>query len=265
MNNDFDKIEQLENVKSDQAFNNKQDNIQKEEKKVKKGLPIWFVIASMVLLALIIGAFLIVGETVAKEKGYGSGSDIVNSGFEDDKESTNLDHTISINGYEFELGVKLDEFLTNTGTIIDDKNLEAAKANGDLYGEIPASIIKNGEVTKFKLFVDASNKENVTIQSIKIESDGAFIGDELDLNLVAIDFRVLGKYDVNKTLFSDLDLETQKLAKKTTIKDRQAYELVLKDSTGFEIKITFVSDSKSEEKYCIYSVIVMNVTKIVNK
>ena len=240
MNNE--KIEQLEEVKSNATFNNKQE----KEKKEKKGLPIWFVIASMIFLALVIGGFLIVGEMVAKEKGYGSGSEIFNNPQEDDK----LDHTISINEYEFELGVKLDEFLTNTGTIIEEKDLEIAKTNGDLYGEVSSSITKDGEVTKFKIYVNASNKENITIQGIKIESDRAFIGKEQvirkDLNLVAIDVMILNKYDVNKTTFDDLDLETQKLAKKTTIKGRSAYELKLKDSAGFEIKITFVSNEEDE-------------------
>lgn len=267
MNNDFEKVEQLEEVNSSEIGESRQNpsstnGAAADAIKTKKSIPVAVIIVSMISLAIIIGVFLIVGEMVAKNKGY-SDSNVVDN---EKDEDIVLDHTIFINGYKFELGVNLDEFLNGTQAIIDDKALEKAKKDGALYGEIEAFITKDDSNTKFKIYVDTTDEENVTIQSIIVESDRAFVeaNQELnkDSNLVTIEFNVLGKYDIDKTLFSDLDEELQKLAKKTKIEDRDAYELVLKDSTGYEIKITFVSNDSAEEKYYIYNAVMMNVRTV---
>ena len=267
MNNDIEKIESLEETSSKQFIDNKQNesiNLNNQEKPTtKKSIPVPVVIVSMILLALIIGGFIIVGEMVAKEKGYGSDSNIVNNVSDNNED---LDRSIFINGYKFELGVKLDAFLDGTNAVIDDGMLEKAKTGKSLYEEIEASITKDDDIVKFKIYVDATDEENVTIQGISIVSDRAFVEANQELsrepNLVTVEFNVLGKYDVDKTLFSNLDEELQKLAKKTKIEDRDAYELILKDSTGYEIKITFINNDNDEDKYYIYNVVMMNVKEV---
>ena len=182
-----------------------------------------------------------------------------------------LDHNLSINGYKFQLGVSLDEFVANTGAKLNETDYENAKLNSEklagLYYEIEATITSGGNDIVFDIYVNSSDLSNITVQGISISSDRASVEENPGFlrnpNLVTMNFIILGKYDVDKSLFSDFDKSIQNQATSNS-SSYKSYKVKIEDSTGFGITITFInnSDSYSDSKYYIDYVNITNNTAL---
>jgi len=179
-----------------------------------------------------------------------------------------INHKLSLNGFEFELGVGLDDFVENTGAILDEESFAKAKANSEtlagLYYEVEATIMDGDNEIVFNIFIKTKDLNNITVQGISFSSDRGSVESNSGFlaypNLVTCGFEFLNGMDIDKTTFHDIPKILQSQSDRHENEYTTTYELKLKDNTGFGIEIWFSNEVKNKDVYYITYVNVTNST-----
>lgn len=184
-------------------------------------------------------------------------------------ENYELDESLIINGFKFNLGIKLEDFINGTGAIIDEEDLEIAKSKSEsfsgLSNEIATKIIAGGQEINFEIYVNTSDLNNIKVNGLSIKSDRGGVDvyppDTLGRpNLVACEFKVLGKYNIDTSTFDDLDRILKIQATNKDDEYSNQYELKVKGKEGFGITIRYDTYKKDLSKYYIRYVNITNNT-----
>lgn len=182
-----------------------------------------------------------------------------------------LDENITINGFKFKLGIKLEDFIKGTGAVIDEKDFEIAKRKSNsfagLYNSIAAKIIYNENEINLKIFIDTSDLDNITVDGVSINSQRGIANNYSDtnenLNLVTCEFKILGRYNVDTTTLSDLDKFLKLQVKKVYNSSSDKYELKMSSKDGFGIVIWFNAYENEPNKYYMSYVNITNNVALV--
>lgn len=181
------------------------------------------------------------------------------------KDDMTLNKELVFNGYKFELGCSLDDFVKETKVEVNKEQLSEAEKNSHkmtgLYYEVEATLNDGEHNCKISLYVDTSNIENITVQGISAKSDRGWEDLEpeflTDPNLITCGFSFLEGYDIDKDSFAEFSKELKSKAVKRKNKYTEKYDLELKDD-NFGIRIQFDSLVEESDKIYITNVSITN-------
>lgn len=158
-----------------------------------------------------------------------------------------LNHEITMNGYTFELGCKLDDFVSGTGAVLTKKDVNAAREKGstaEKFSSVEAKIVSGGSTARFHVYVRADGDGNMILEGIKCENQRGYSkaapGFLKRPNVFKCGFSFLDGCDIDKTFYADAPDDWKKEARYTESKNIGGkYTVKLTDESGYYAEIDF--------------------------